>query len=290
MRLGTRAYLLRRRLIGIFRRTCTRLRRPSLQLNLEDHVPGTHSGLVWTTQVVAGRSDELEIVRGNLERLQPVLAWASLTVDGHSADLARFCKERHSEGFQNVLWLSQPGVVGHSHYGKALGHFHRHDLNYLRGWLCNLELGEECSAEFFCHTDGDWELTIRPQSLEQLARFFHRYPQVVAISRPLSRLMKDERGMWPDRESGGAIWFSDGMLSTNLIIAPIDRFRPLMQKAWAVFHETRGILLEETLGRLAGEDGLAVAYPTLEYFTEHLFIEPVEKREPYAPPALAGNP
>jgi hypothetical protein len=280
MRLGTRVYLLRRWLTGILRRAFTRLRRPSLRMNSEDPAPGGYSGLIWSTLVVAGRADELAIVRGNLERLQPVIAWANLTVDGCSGDLARFCEERHNDGFHNVLWFSQPGVVSRANNGEAHGHYNRHSLNYLRGWLSNLEPGEECFADLFCHTDGDWEITIRPKSLESLAAFFHRYPQVVAISRPLSRLMKDEPGMWLDKESAGAIWFSDGMLSTNLIISPLDRFRPLLQKAWTVFHDSRSTLFEETLGRVVGESGTAVAYPTLEYFRDHFDIDLVEKRIP----------
>lgn len=284
MWLGTQAFIWRRRITGFLRRKVTRLWHPMLIQSAEGPVPAGGSKIIWSTLVVASRTDELEIVRGNLERLRPVLAWASLTVDGCSADLARFVEEKHSAGFENVLWFSWPEVVSHRGHGEGLGHFNRISLNYLRGWLSNLEPGAECSADLFCHSDGDWEVTIRPESLEPLARFFHRYPQVVAITRNIDRFLADEPGMWRDEESDGKLWFGRGMLSTNLIISPIDRFRPLVHKTLDVFSRTRGDFLEETMRGLVAESGMVVAYPTMDYFRDHFFIDLVEKRKPFEPP------
>jgi hypothetical protein len=285
MRIGTQFYLLRRRIKGVLRRALTRLRRPTLELNQDEPAPGGGSKIIWTTQVVAGRQDELEIVRRNLERLQPVLAWACLTVDGTSADLASFSGEHHWDGFHNVVWLGCPKVVCRTDYPEIHGYYNRHSFNYLRGWMCSIDGGEECPAELFCHTDGDWAITIRPESIEPLHRFFHRYPQVVAISRSLDRFMVDEPGMWPDKDSGGALWFGNRVLSSNVIISPFDRFRPLLLRAWEVFPRHRGVFLEVTLGRLLAERGQVVAYPKEEYFRDRFFIDLLEKREPFPMPS-----
>ncbi len=290
MWIGVQAYKLRRRIAGILRRSMTRLRRPSLELNQSEPKAGRGSKVIWCTQVVASRLDELEIARGNLERLRPVLAWAGLTVDGAASDLERFSGEHHWDGFQNVLWLGRPKVVSRTGYPETHGYFNRHSLNYLRGWLSNLEVGEECPADLFCHTDGDWEITIRPESIKPLLRFFHRHPKVVAISRSMDRFMMDEPGMWPDSDSGGAVWFGNGVLSSNVIISPIDRFRPLLLQAWEAFPRHRSVFLEVTLGRLAAKSGLVVAYPNADYFRDHFFIDLVEKREPFPMPATTSRP
>ena len=91
--------------------------------------------------------------------------------------------------------------------------------------------------------------------------------------------------MWRDEESGGQLWFGRGMLSTNLIISPIDRFRPLVQKTWEAFHDTRSEFLEETMRVMVAESDMVVAYPTLDYFRDRFFIDVVEKRKPFEAPA-----
>jgi len=284
MWIGTQAFIWRRKLTGFWRRTITRWKNPMMVMNGQGARPRGGSKIIWSTQVVADRRDELQIVRENIERLRPVLAWSSLTVDGHSGELARFIAEGHGEGFDNLLWFSQPRVVSRDGHSGGQRHYNRISINYLRGWLSNLEPGEECLAEIFCHNDGDWGITIRPESILPLAMFFHRYPQVAAITRNIDDFLKDEPGMWPDKDSGGKLWFGRGMLSTNLIISPIERFRPLVERTYEAFHRTRGVFLEETMRELVSESGMVVAYPTTEYFRDEFFIDIDEIRKPFEPP------
>jgi hypothetical protein len=284
MRFGTQAFIWRRKITGYIRRRFNKYGHPLL-VRSGGQPPQVAPQIIWSTLAVASRPDELAIVRGNLERLQPVLAWASLTLDGHSSELARFVADGHAEGFQNVLWFSKPEVVSQRGHGQHQGHFNRISLNYLRGWLSNLETGPEVPAELFCHSDGDWEVTIRPESLLPLTEFFNRYPQVVAITRNIDDFLVDEPGMWRDEESDGRLWFGRGMLSTNLIISPIERFLPLVQKTWEAFHDTRSEFLEETMRVMVAESDMVVAYPTLDYFRDHFFIDVVEKRKPFEAPA-----
>lgn len=284
MWLGTQAFIWRRKLAGFLRRTVTRWKNPVMVINGKGASPRGASKIIWSTQVVADREDEIEIVRGNLERLRPVLAWSSLTVDGHAGELSRFVAEGHGEGFDNLLWFSRPGVVSRDGHSGGQGHFNRISINYLRGWLSNLEPGEDCLAELFCHSDGDWSITIRPESVLPLAMFFHNYPQVAAITRTIDDFLKDEPGMWADEESGGKLWFGRGMLSTNLIISPIERFLPLVERTQAAFHDRRGVFLEETMRGLVAEMDMVVAYPTVEYFRDEFFIDVEEKRKPFEAP------
>jgi len=284
MKLGTWVFIWRRRLTGILRRAITRLFKPKLIRNGSAPPAGNGSKMIWCTQVVANRPEELEIARRNLERLEPVIAWASLTVDGTPADADEFSWNTFCRGFQNVIWLSRPEVVSRSGHCATYGHFNRHTLNYLRGWMANLEVGEECRADLFCHNDGDWELTIRPESLERLTAFFHRYPQVAAITRNLDNFLMDEPCMWADKESDGELWFGRGMLSSNLVISPIERIRPIICQAWEVFPHFRGEFLEQILRRLVVDRNMVIAYPKQKYFREQFLIDLVEKREPFPSP------
>lgn len=282
MRIGTQAFIWRRRITGYLRRAFTRMRRPSLVVNDDGPPLEGSSKFIWSTQVVAGCEDELNIARRNLARLKPLVAWASLTVDGTASDLSRFPWETFCGEFQNVLWLSRPEVVSRRGHCGTYGHFNRHTLNYMRGWLSNLEVGEESEADLFFHNDGDWEIQVRPDSIERLNAFFHRYPQVVAVSRSLDSFLKDEPGMWADEESGERLWFSrGGMLSTNLVISPVDRLRPLICKVWEVFPRYRDVFLEQILRQLVVESGMVIAYPTIEYFRDDFLIDLAERRQPF---------
>ena len=278
-------YLLRKELLGVWNRTVTFFRKPKhlkKKANVSEDIPGVGSKIIWSTLVTAKRLDELEIACSNLKSLEPVLAWSSLTIDGTSNDLNTFMKEDYKGGFDNLLWLTQPRVVSRrGHYAGKMGHFNRISLNFLRGWLCNLEQGEEGRAYLFCHTDGDWKIVIRPESIEPLCRFFHVRPFITAISRPLDRGLTKEPNMWPDNEANKAIWYGTGVLSTNVIIAPIDRIRPLVLEALNMFSHHRAELLEKVLGKLVSRKKMAVAYPKPEYFKEQFLIDLVETRRPY---------
>jgi hypothetical protein len=274
---------LRRKVRGFVNRIAAPLRRRRLvrRSRSRSEGPPSQSRIVWTTLVTASQPDELEIACTNLRNLRDVLAWSSLTIDGTDAEPKRFFSGGSATGFDNVLWLTQPRVVSRrGHYAGNLGHFNRISLNYLRGWLCNIERGEEASAELICHTDGDWEITIRPASLGPLLDFFHDRPDVLALSRPLNRYLTQERRMWPDAETGGEIWYGDGMLSTNVVIAPISRIRPVLIDAMRVFDDDRSEVLERLLGSLARARKMLVAYPKEEYARKHLHVELVERRKP----------
>ena len=279
-------YLLRRKLQGVLNRTIVFFRKPThlkRKIDVNEGIPGVGTKIIWSTLVTSKRQEELEIACFNLRNLGPILAWSSLTVDGTSNDLRLFIKEKYKGGFDNLLWLTQPRVVSRrGHYAGKMGHFNRISLNFLRGWLCNLEQGEEGRAYLFCHTDGDWKIIIRPESIEPLCRFFHERPFIVAISRPLDRFLTEEPNMWPDNESDGAIWYGKGILSTNVIIAPIDRIRPLVLEALNMFPHHRPDLLEKVLGKLVARKEMVVAYPKPEYFKEQFLIDLVETRRPYA--------
>ena len=279
-------YLLRRKIKHLFYRSIAVFQKPPIikkVVNTSGDIVGSGNKVIWSTLVTANRTEELQIADSNLRKLEPVLAWSSLTIDGTSNDLCLFIEKNYKGGFDNVLWLSQPTIVSRrGYYAGKLGHFNRISLNYLRGWLCNLEQGEQGSASIFCHTDGDWEITIRPQSIEPLCRFFHERPNLIAISRFLDRYLTEEPNMWPDHDLNEAIWYGTGLLSTNLIISPIDRIRPLILDAIKAFPHHRHHALERLLGKLASTKQMFVAYPTIEYFNKHFLIDLQEKREPYA--------
>jgi hypothetical protein len=88
--------------------------------------------------------------------------------------------------------------------------------------------------------------------------------------------------MWPDKEENKTIWYGKRILSTNLIIAPIERIRPLIVEAMNIFPLHRPDLLERVLGKLVAKKDMLVAYPKLEYFKEQFFIDLEETREPYS--------
>lgn len=280
-----KSYLLRKELLGVWNRTVAFFRKPKLlkkEINVSEDIPGVGSKIIWSTLITSKRQDELEIAYSNLKSLGPVLAWSSLAIDGTAYDLRAFMKKDYKGGFDNLLWLTQPRVVSRrGYYAGKMGHFNRISLNFLRGWVCNLDQGEEGSAYLFCHTDGDWKIAIRPESIEPLCRFFHERPFVTAISRPLDRGLTKEPNMWPDKEADKAIWYGTGVLSTNVIIAPIERIRPLILEALNIFPRHRADLLEKVLGKLVSRKEIAVAYPKLEYFREKFFIDLVETRKPY---------
>lgn len=278
-------YLFHRKLQGVLNRIIAFFRKsPQLKkrVNMSGDIPGVGTKIIWSTLVTSKRQEELEIVYLNLKNLRPVLAWSSLTVDGTSNDLRLFIQDSYKGGFDNLIWLTQPRVVSRrGHYASKMGHFNRISLNFLRGWLCSLEQGEEGSAYLFCHTDGDWKIIIRPESIEPLCRFFHERPTIIAISRPLDRGLTQEPNMWSDHDVGGAIWYGTGILSTNVIIAPIDKIRPLILDALNVFPYHRADLLEKVLGKLASKKEMVVAYPKLEYFKEIFHVDLQETRRPY---------
>jgi hypothetical protein len=281
MSLGTQVFIWRRRITGYFRRAFTRLRRPTLTVN-SNEAPEGSSKFIWSTQVVASGKDELRIARENLVRLKPFIAWAGLTIDGTPAEPGRFPWQEVCDGFQNIVWLSRPEVVSRQGHCATYGHFNRHTLNYMRGWLANLEVGEECDADLFFHNDGDWEIEVQPETIKRLRAFFHRYPEVVAISRSLDDFLVDEPGMWADKDSDGQLWFCrGGMLSSNLVISPIDRIRSLLLKVWEIFPMNRGLFMEQILRRLVMENGQVIAYPTTDYFRDQLLIGLSERRKPF---------
>lgn len=285
MSLRHKAYLFRREIRGILNRLLSLLQKnPKLRKRLDDdeNISGLGSKIIWSTLVTSKRQDELEIASSNLKNLKPVLAWSSLTVDGTSDDIRHFIRDDYKGSFDNVIWLTQPKVVStQGHYASKMGHFNRISLNFLRGWLCNLEQGEEGPAYLFCHTDGDWKIIIRPESIEPLCRFFYERPKIVAISRPLDKTLPKIIKMWPDKESDGAIWYGKGILSTNVIIAPIEKIKPLILDALNIFPQHRPDLLEKVLGQLVTKREMVVAYPKPNYFKEHFFIELEETRRPY---------
>jgi len=285
MPLRHRLYLLRRELQGILNRIINFFQRPKLLMKKKDvneDIPGLGSKIIWSTLITSKRHDELKIAYSNLKNLKPLLAWSSLTVDGTSHEIRIFMKEDYKGGFDNLLWLTQPKIVSRKgYYAGKMGHFNRISLNFLRGWLCNLEQGDESSAYLFCHTDGDWEIVIRPESIEPLCRFFHKHPSVIAISRPLDRYLTQELNLWPDKGASKAIWLGRGVLSTNLIISPINRIRPLVIEALEIFHQHRSDILERMLGKLIAKKEMVVAYPKLEYLKEQFHIDIVETRRPF---------
>lgn len=277
-------YLLRRKLLGFINRTLSLFRRPTVRkIDSHEKIPETKRKIIWSTLVTSKREDELQVAYSNLRSLKSVLVWSSLTIDGTSHDIRSFINENYKGDFDNILWLTQPRVVSRrGHYAGKMGHFNRVSLNFLRGWLCNLEQGEESGAYLFCHTDGDWRIVIRSQSIKPLCAFFHSHPSVVSISRPISRYLTQEPDMWPDKEENKTIWYGKRILSTNLIIAPIERIRPLIVEAMNIFPLHRPDLLERVLGKLVAKKDMLVAYPKLEYFKEQFFIDLEETREPYS--------
>ena len=283
--MSIRLYLFRRKLKGLLNRMITSFRKlPQIRIrtDIREDIPGVGTKIIWSTLVTSKRPDELEVAYLNLRSLSPFLLWSSLTVDGTADELELFVKREYRGGFDNLLWLKQPKVVStRGYYAGKMGHFNRISLNYMRGWLCNLEQGEETSAYLFCHTDGDWRINIRPESLERLYRFFHERPEVIAISRHLDRYLTQEPNMWPNQEDDEAVWYGTSMLSTNLIIAPIDRIRPLVLDATRVFPDHRAEAIERVLGKLIAEREMVVAYPKLEYFKKNFLIDVQEEREPF---------
>ncbi len=237
--------------------------------------------LVWSTLVTASQPDEIALAYQNLNALTPILSWSSLTVDGTSKDISDFFAGHHKVEFDNIVWLTKPSVVSRrSRYAGSLGHFNRISLNYLRGWLCNIELGEEEPPHLLCHNDGDWRISISQDSLSALRSFFSEHPQVVAISRPISRYLKQERRMWPDKETDNQLWFGTGMLSTNFFITPIGRFREIVLEAMSTFAEYRAEALERPLGSIIGRRSMVVAYPTEDLLQNRFQITLEETRKP----------
>jgi len=284
MSMGTHVYLWRRKLVGVLRRALARLRHPSIVKISDCSGSAANEGtIIWSTQIVANRSEELENVYRTLELLRPVLAWASLTVDGTSTELDSFISDQYRGGFQNLIWLTKPEVIRGRRYSKLprQGYYRRITLNYLRGWLSNMAPGEDCPDHLFCHTDGDWEISIRRESIEPLHRFFREHPQVAAISRNIDRFLMDEPNMWADQESAGELWFGNGIVSTNLVISPMDRFQPLLLEAWKIFFCNREFLLEDILRRVVSKNKMVTAYPSLKYFRDNFFMDLAEKRKPF---------
>jgi hypothetical protein len=286
MSLRNTLYFIRREFMGVVHRIYAFFREFEVkerEIEKDEKIPGVKSRIIWSTLITAKREDEIEVAYSNLNSLKPVLAWSSLTVDGTSHDIRSFINRDYKGEFDNLLWLTQPRVVSRQgHYAGKMGHYNRISLNFLRGWLCNLEQGEDSGAYLFCHTDGDWKMAIRPQSIESLCTFFHSHPSVISISRPMCRYLTQEPDMWPDKEENKAIWYGKKILSTNVIIAPIERIRSLVLEAMNVFPLHRPDLLERVLGKLVAKKGMLVAYPKPEYFKERFFIDLEETREPYS--------
>lgn len=279
-------YLLRREIMGIIHRILNSFRRNKVEkrkIGIGENIPGSDSRIIWSTLITAKREDEIKVAYSNLNSLKPVLAWSSLTVDGTSHDIRSFINNDYKGDFDNLLWLTQPRVVSRQgHYAGKMGHYNRISLNFLRGWLCNLEQGEDSGAYLFCHNDGDWRMVIRPQSIESLCAFFHSHPSVISISRPMCRYLTQEPDMCPDKEENKAVWYGKSILSTNVIIAPIERIRSLVVEAMNVFPLHRPDLLERVLGKLVAKKGMLVAYPKREFFKERFFIDLEETRRPYS--------